>query len=59
MSTRDALVQMKVLTGFPYENALAVHHKSIDHPAVPEEPTKFIRLEQSIYGLIFEDSSDG
>lgn len=59
MSTRDALVQMKSMRGFPYENALAVHHKSVDHPACPEEPTKFIRLEQAIYGLVFEDLTDG
>lgn len=50
---------MKAMKGFPYENALAVHHKSVDHPEVPEEPTRFIRLEQAIYGLVFEDLSDG
>ena len=59
MSTRDALVQMKAMRGFPYENALAVYHKSVEHPACPEEPTKFIRLEQAIYGLVFEDLADG
>lgn len=59
MSTRDALIQMKVKRDFPYENAFAVHHKSVEHPAVPEEPNQFIRLEQSIFGLVFEDYQDG
>lgn len=59
MSTRDALIQIKTLKGFPHENALAVHHKSIEHVEHQEKPTHFIRIDTQIFGLVFEDSTDG
>ena len=58
VQTRDALVQVKAMKGFPYDGALAVHHKSVTHPECPEDPTKFIRVDQSIFGLVFEDAPE-
>lgn len=59
MSTRDALVQIKAVRGFPHDNAFALIHKSVEHPEHPEQPTHFIRIDQKCFGLVFEDSSDG
>ncbi len=55
MTSREVICQSKVLTDFPHEGALALHHKTIDHPDYPEDPKKFIRINQKINGFVFED----
>lgn len=43
---------------FPYDGALAVHQKSVTHPNAPENPTKYIRIDMTIFGLVFEDAPE-
>lgn len=35
-----------------------MHHKSVTHPDCPEEPKKCIRVDMTIYGLVFEDAPE-
>ena len=56
IQTRDALVQKKVIKGFPTDGALAVHFKSVTHPSVPEDPTQCLRIDLANFGLVFEDA---
>lgn len=58
IQTRDAVVLKKTMKDFPSAGSLCVLHKSVDHPDYPEDVKKFVRIDMSIWGLVFEDAPE-
>ncbi|CDW87073.1 UNKNOWN [Stylonychia lemnae] len=58
IQTRDALLEKKIIKGFPTDGALSIHFKSTTHHNIPEDPTKCLRIDVSSFGMVFEDAPD-
>lgn len=58
ITTREALVQRKVLLDFPNKNDSAFHVKSVSHPSKPENPNKFVRLDVKAIGMFISDAPE-
>eukprot|EP00347_Sterkiella_histriomuscorum_P020716 403336751 len=58
MQSREVIVSSKMQTDFIKKGNLALHHKTIDHPDYPEDPSKFIRIHQKINAFMFEECAE-
>lgn len=54
--SREVIMSSKVKQDLLRPGTLALHHKTIEHPDYPEDPSRYVRVQQRINAFLFEDS---
>ena len=55
VTTRESVVEKKMMYDFPVSGAWTIHCKSVAHKNKPENPKKFVRVDIKCNCMVFED----